>query len=336
MQFRHLLEQPFGHGHRVGAGALGKGHGHRGVELAPLDPGLLSGRGAEGDAAEGHRLFRAVDHLGHVLQVHRLPLVQAHQQVRHFRGALKKRPGLHQVLPVLAGEMPGGQIDVAHLQGLDQGRQVQAVARQAHRVGDHPHLALAARHHVGAGRVRDALQAVQQLVRHPAQFVVVGAVAVQGQGDDGHVVDVHGLDHPARHALGHLVDIGEDLVVDLEEAGLQVFPHLELGGDHREGVPGLGIEVLQALHLPQLLFQVDDHQVFHFLGRGPREADEDVHHGHLDLGVFFPGGVEEGHDPGQQAHQDDDGGQLGQQKELDQAGGEAEMDFGGFRRFGHV
>ena len=172
-----------------------------------------------------------------------------------------------------------------------------------------------------------ALQAVEQLVRHPPQLVVVGGVAVQGQGDDGHVVDAHGLDHPARHALGHLVEVGEDLVIDLEEAGLQVFPHLELGGDDGKPVPGLGIEVFQALHLPEFFLQIDHHQVFHFRGRGPGEADEDVHHGHLDLGVFFPGGVEQRHQPGQQAHQDDDGGQLGQQKDLDQAGGETEMEF---------
>ena len=161
------------------------------------------------------------------------------------------------------------------------------------------------------------------------QLVVIGGVAVQGQGDDGHVVDAHGLDHPARHALRHLVVVGEDLVIDLEEAGLQVFPHPELGGDDGKPVPGLGIEVFQALHLPEFFLQIDHHQVFHFGGRGPGEADEDVHHGHLDLGVFFPGGVQQRHQPGQQAHQDDDGGELGQQKDLDQAGGGSEMEFFG-------
>ena len=165
---------------------------------------------------------------------------------------------------------PAGQIDVAHLDGLGQGGQVQVMPRQAGRVGHDAHLALAPGHHIGAAGVGDALEAVEEFVGDAAELVVVGGVAVEGQGDDGHVVDAHGLDHPAGHAGGHLVDIGEDLVIDLEEAGLEIFPNLELGGDDGEAVPGLGIEVFQALHLPEFFLEIDDHQVFHFRGVRPR------------------------------------------------------------------
>ena len=201
LQFVEPVQQALGHGHGVGAQALGHGHGHRRVKLAPLVARGQLLRRAEGDGARRHRLFGAVDDLGHVPEIDRLALVQAHQEVGHLVGGLEERPGLHQVFPVLAGEMARRQIDVAHLDGLGQRGQIQAVARQARRVGHHPHLALAPGHHVGAPGVGNGLQAVQQFVRHPAQLIVVGLVAVQGQGDDGHVVDAHGLDHPARHAL---------------------------------------------------------------------------------------------------------------------------------------
>ena len=234
-----------------------------------------------------------------------------HQEVGHLIGGLEERPGLHQVFPVLTAKMSRRQIDVAHFDGLSQGGQVQAVARQFRRVRHHPHLAPAPGHHHGAAGVGNGLQAVQQFVGHPPQFVVVGLIAVQGQGDDGHVVDAHGLDHPARHAGRHLIDIGKGLVVDLEEAGLQVLAHLELGGDHGVAVAGLGVEVFQTLHLPELFLQRDDRQVFHLLRRGAGEADEDVHHGHGNLGVFLTGGEDQGRGPGQQADNDNQGGQLG-------------------------
>ena len=125
---------------------------------------------------------------------------------------------------------------------------------------------------------------------------------------------------------GHLVDIGKGLVVDLEEAGLQVLAHLELGGDHGVAVAGHGVEVLQALHLPKLLLQIDDRQVFHFLGRGAGHTDEDVHHGHGDLGVFFTRREYQGRGPSQQADDDNQGGQLRFDEPPHQAGSEAEME----------
>ena len=75
-QFVELVEDALGHGHGVGAGALGHGHGHRRDKTGPArSPGGSSSAGPEGDGAHGHRLFGAVDDLGHVLEIDRFALV---------------------------------------------------------------------------------------------------------------------------------------------------------------------------------------------------------------------------------------------------------------------
>ena len=89
----------------------------------------------------------------------------------------------------------------------------------------------------------------------------------QRHDNDWHVVDFNGLNDPALDDGRHLVRVGMDLVIELDERFFAVLAHIEADGDHALPRCRHGIHILDAVDLVQHLLQTLRDLFLHFLGR---------------------------------------------------------------------
>ncbi|KUG30080.1 hypothetical protein ASZ90_000017 [hydrocarbon metagenome] len=221
-----------GHGHGVGAFFLGQGQGHGRTRL----PGRFAEprRLGVGHAAPGvgRYLLGAVFHLGHVAQVDRAALVYAHYQVARLPGRTQKRVRRQGEFPVLGIELPGPDGHVRAPEGVGHLHRRQFHARKPLRVEFHPYLPGQAARERQPGDVRGLGQAREKLLAHAPQVVFVVARRGQGQGHDGHVVD---LDRPHQPVLDdgrHEILVHHDGVVQLDQGRFLILAHEKTHRDH--------------------------------------------------------------------------------------------------------
>ena len=135
--------------------------------------------------------------------------------------------------------------------------------------------------------------------------------AVQGQGQDGHIIDGAGLDQWGAHARGNAVKVGLKLLVEPDEGRLDVSADDEADDDQRIARARCGVEVFDPGHLPEQLFHRPGDTILH-LGRcRSRHGDGDIHHRHLDLRLLFAGQLKNGEAAEQDRGDDCNGRQLG-------------------------
>ena len=60
-----------------------------------------------------------------------------------------------------------------------------------------------------------------------AQGLGVCGIGAQGDGDDGHIIETQGADQRRLGAGGDAVHVSIDLVIDLHQAALFIFAHVE-------------------------------------------------------------------------------------------------------------
>ena len=171
--------------------------------------------------------------------------------------------------------------------------------------------------HVRPSGVLHRLQANLQLLRHPPQLVVAVGRTEQGQVDDGHVVDLDGLDDPARDARRHLVDVGLNLVVQLDPASLQVLAHVEANGHDGLARHARRVDVFHAGDLVEQLLQPGRDLPLHFRRLGPGHGDHHIGHRHDDLRVLLARRDQQRRRPGDQTHDDQQDRQIALEKRLD-------------------
>ena len=294
LQVFHALQNLVGHGYAIGALFLGNGDGDGGhtdgkVGIFRRRPGVI-----------GHHLFGvlgALAHQCHVTHVHGHAIVTAHLQLIDVIRSLQKLARHH-------GEMGAAGLHVARLllhvgllYGLCHLPQADAIPRQALGQHLHRHLLGAPAHHEAFSGLRNLLDGLQHGKGEAAQLTVVHVrdtvpveilVRPQGQGDHGHVVYALGLHQGRRHAVGDLVHVGGQLLVDLHQGGLHFLPHLELHRHHAAATLGNGIHMLHALDLPHHAFQGLDGQGSHFLHGRAGVLDEQIDEGNGDLRILLP------------------------------------------------
>ncbi len=103
----------------------------------------------------------------------------------------------------------------------------------------------------------------------------------------------------------HPVAVGVDGVVEAHQRLDRIFADLVLHGDHRHAGARHRIDVLDAGDARQHLLGRPGDKVLDVLDRRPREGDEDVGHGHVDLRLFLARRDQRGEDAEQQRDQRD-------------------------------
>ena len=307
------LAQDFpGEDGRVRPPALREGDRDRRV-LAAGGSALAGGPGGEEDGVR--RFVRAVDDPGDLGDVDRPPVGEAGHHPADLLRAAEEGTHLDPDLPVVAHGRARGLADGGGLQGARELRP--ADPGRAHAVGVrlHAHDPRLAADELGPARLGHLRELLGQLGRERSQAVARPALAPQGEGQEGHVVDRVQLD-----------DRGQDVprqdpahrrlpLVDLDEARLVRLVDLEADGDHPQPGAGHGVDVLDAGDAPQDPLHGGDDPALDLGRLGARPRHHDVHHRHADLRLLLAGSGEEGERPEAEGGRDDERGELAVEEE---------------------
>ena len=187
---------------RVRPGPLREGDRDRGVLAA-----RRSGPGRTGRARRGEDRVRGlvgpVDDAGHLGDVDRPALVNAHDHAADVLRPLEQRADLDPDLPVVPHRRAGGLPDGGRLEGAGELHPADPGGRHAVGVGLDAHDPRLAADDLGAARLGHLRELLGQLGGQGPQAVARPALAPQGEAQEGDVVDRVQLDDRRHRVPGH-------------------------------------------------------------------------------------------------------------------------------------
>ena len=276
----HLGEHRLHHLHRVGPGPLGHGQGHRGLRVAAA---------ATAEQYVGLRLLRAVADPRHLVQVDRPAVVHANHDAAGLGRRGEEGAGLHGDLRVPAAQHAGVRLLVGGAQPLGQVGRAQTPGTERQRVELHPQLPPGATDEPGLGHLEDGLDGVVHLGGQAAQGEVVVGFRVEGEGEDGHVVDAVRLDERSRDAVRDAVEVGLQLLVEADDGLLEIGAHVETGDEQALAGGGGGVDVFHPGQFVEQLLHGHGQPLLDLLRGGAGHGNDDVDHRHLDLRLLLAG-----------------------------------------------
>ena len=119
------------------------------------------------------------------------------------------------------------------------------------------------------------------------RFEIVVAAAGERQRENGHIVDGARLHQRLRSARRDQIEIGEQLLVQADDALLFVLAHIETHDRQRHAGAGSGVDVLDARNLPEQFLHGPGDALLHLVRRSSGHLNEDVDHRHDDLRLLF-------------------------------------------------
>ncbi len=278
----------------IGAGLLGhRERDGRKIETGPLEALLGGARtGAEPDVGTG--LLGTVRDLGDILEIDRPAAVHAHHDVADIVGIGEELADVDEDLGVGDGGRSRRKTPVDALECLIGLEERDVERREPFAVEIHPDDPALTPDDPDLGDPRVFGDLDLEFVGHPPELGGRGVFAPQGVRNDRDVVDGPGLDHGRDESFRELVHHRRDLGVDPNRGLIGVGPHQEADDDEPARRPRDRVDVLDVFDLVEQLLERRDDPVLDLFGGGAREADHDVDHGHLDLGLLFGWGDEEG------------------------------------------
>jgi len=148
-------------------------------------------------------------------------------------------------------------------------------------------LPLVAADEVGLGDLGVLLQVGLDDGRDAAQLVAIVPLAIEGDGEDGHIIDGPELDEGLARPLRDKVEVGVHLVVGSNDGLFLRGIHEEPNDGHGAAGHGGRVYVLDVGYLPQELLHGGRDPLLDLLGAGPWHLDEDVDHRNDDLGLLL-------------------------------------------------
>ncbi len=204
--------------HRIRALALGDRNCHRGQRF--LRRGIHHANVFRGfGAAIGD--FRDVAH------EHRLATRHSHHDISNVFGSAQELAGFQKVFAISRIELARWQSSIGkpqrsrHLQGGN------LIARQLCRVEHDAHFAPLPAHQGHGGNIRHLFDGVIELRGDAPQIEIVVAAAGERERENRHIVDRARLHQGLRSARRDQVEIGEQLLVQSDDALLFVLSHVE-------------------------------------------------------------------------------------------------------------
>ena len=273
----HFPEHVMGDRDRIGAGALGDAQRHR----------CLLGRGVVTVEDVIGGFFRAIHHIGHVLQINRSAAVNTDHDIAHVVRILQESAGLHRHLAVFASQSTRRGLPVGLLDDRDQPRRTEIARSEPGRVDQDAQLPPRAADQLGFGDLLDLLHRVVDLRRQTSKRQVIVSGAVECKRQNRHVVDGAQLNKRLRSAVRDAVKVRLQFLVKPDETFLGV------GADHEphnyQALAGTrsGVDIFHAGNFPEQFFHWARHALLGFLRAGTWHSDEHVHHRHFDLRLLL-------------------------------------------------
>jgi hypothetical protein len=252
----------------------------------------LGRRGSQAHENITGRLFRAIGNRGHIPQGYGSAVEKTGYDVAHLFAVFEESSGFHEIFPVSGRKGAGRQAEICLLQGGDDLKSGHMVRLEFCRIQSNPDLPFLSSDQGKLRYVLVLLDLVAKFCADPPEFIagVAVAVAPEGQRENRHIIDGALLDQRWQNTRRYPVEIGRELVVQVDDALLHALPDVK--PDDRQVEPGLddGVDILHPFDFPEQLFHGFGNPGFDLLGRCPRIGDEDVDHGHEDLRFFLARG----------------------------------------------
>ena len=152
------------------------------------------------------RLLGGIRHLGHLAEVHRVALVDAHHRRGHVVGAGEERAGLDDDVAVFGRQRPGDLLPIGRTERSEQIDDAQPARSESGRIEMEPDLPSVTADEGGLRDLGDVFDLGIDLRGDPPQGQMVVTFGVEGQREDRHVVDRSRLDQrrgrSGRYPLG--------------------------------------------------------------------------------------------------------------------------------------
>ena len=255
------------------------------------DGGLFVGDGGPGRArAKEHILawlLRPVHNRRHVAQVNGLSAMHADDDVAGVLRAGEEAAGLQQDLAVVIGERAGDELAVGRLEQRDDVRRAEVARGELRRVEQDAQLPALAADERRLSHQRHLLHGVVHFGDDAAQRVMVLPRAVEGERQDRHVVNGLGLDEREGDALGDAVEVGLQLLVEEDQAALDVLADLEADDGQALALAGGRVDVFHLGDFPEQLLHRPGGALLDLLGAEAGHGDQHVNHRHLDLRLLL-------------------------------------------------
>ena len=161
--------------------------GERDRGLLAVDAGGAGRPGAEQDVLG--RLFGVVPHLRHVPEVDGVARVDAHDRGGHVVGAGEEGAGLDDDVAVAGRQRAGDLLAIGRAEGPQHVEDSEPARGESGRVEMEPDLSAVASDEGGLRDLGHVLDLGIDLRRDPPQGQMVVPFRVEGQREDGHVVD---------------------------------------------------------------------------------------------------------------------------------------------------
>ena len=183
------------------------------------------------------RFFRAIDDLGDVAQVNGFAAEDADHDVADVLHAGQERAGLDGDVLVVAGETAGSGLTVRLAQHRDDSRRAEIARGEAAGIEQHANLASRSADERGFGDELDLFHRVIDLRCDAPKREMIVAFTVEGERENGDVVDGPRLDHRVTDAVRDAIEVRLKFLVEFGETVLRVLADLEPHDD--EALAGL-------------------------------------------------------------------------------------------------
>ena len=240
----------------------------------------------------------------------RIAIEHAYDDGTNILGISEEVTGLEQGLSIAEGLGPRLRLSVGLLQHRDEDGRAQIAGSQALRIEEHPDRAGLTADDRCLRDLRQHFDGILDLHRQLAELRVVITGAVEGEGQNRHVVDRSRFEQRRNNSKRHAVEIGLELLVQTDQGHLRVDADLKTDDGHVGTGASRGVQVFDPGDLPEEHLHGAGDPVLDLVGRCTRHGYHDIDHRNLDLRLLLAGEEEHGKDAEQQGRCDQDGGQL--------------------------
>ena len=250
-------------------------------------------------------IVRAITNLCDVTQVDRPSAEGTEDDLARLLGRMEESAALDEDTRIARSHLAGTVLAVCLLQHRDDATEAEIPRRKPGRIDFREDDASLSADQGRLSDLGDLLHRVLKLSGKASQRDEIVMITVQGQREDGHVVDRLRLDQRSSDARGDTVEIRLELVIEPHERFLHIRADIETNDDEALARPRNRVDVFHARDFPEQLLHRGSDAFLDLLGRGTGHRDHHIDHRHLNLRLLLAREKEQGEETEQDRGDDD-------------------------------